>query len=205
MINRRGVMLGLVGGVLTMLALGTAQAQEQNPSFNLVNKSAKPIRELFVTPAGDANWGQNRLISGPITPGGSFAVRRRVDGNCIFDIRVIYADNAREEKRGLNTCTMADVVVGGAAVGPATKAADDPTFRLTNHLKQSITELSATPTGQPHADNLLANGALPPEASIVLHPMRGHGCMFELRVALTDKSSKTRTLDLCRQTELSIP
>ncbi len=186
-----------------MAASVPAIAQEQNPSFNLVNKSAKPVRELYVTPAGDANWGKNRLINGPIAPGGSFAVRRRIDGNCIFDIRAVYADSAREEKRDINTCTTADVVVGGAAT--TGKPADDPTFRLTNHLTQPIIELNATPKGQTRAENLLTHGPLAPNASIVLHPIRGKGCDFELRVALADKSAKTRTLDLCRATDLTIP
>jgi hypothetical protein len=192
-----------VATLCALLPMGAA-AQEQNPSFNLVNKSAKPVRELFVTPAGDANWGQNRLASGPVAPGASFAVRRKIDGNCIFDIRAVYADNTREEKRAINTCTTADVVVGGTAAASA-KAVDDPTFRLTNHLKQPIVELEATPAGQPRGANLLAAGPLAPDGEQLLHPVRGKGCSFELRVVLADKSSKTRTLDLCKVTELSIP
>jgi hypothetical protein len=201
-------MFGALRLLVAMFGLACAlpaMAQTQNPSFNLVNKSAKPVRELYVTPAGDANWGQNRLTGGPIAPGGSFAVRRHIDGNCIFDIRVVYADQTREERRSLNTCTTADVVVSGANAGTSGKAADDPSFRLTNHLGQPIVELNATPRGQQRGDNLLANGPLVPDASITLHPVRGKGCNFELRVVLADKSSKTRTLDLCRATELTIP
>ncbi len=192
----RRLILGLIVGLLPL----AAAAQQQNPSFNLVNKSAKPVRELFVTPAGDANWGQNRLTSGAVEPGGKFAVRRRIDGNCIFDIRAVYADNTHEDKRGVNTCTAEDVVVGGSA-----KAANDPSFRLTNHLKQPITELAATPAGQPRAANALSAGALAPEASTMVHPPTGKGCMFDLRVVLADASVKNRTLDLCKVSELSIP
>ena len=131
-------------------------------------------------------------------------MRRHVDGNCIFDIRAIYADSTREEKREINTCNVADVVIGGATTS-FSKPADDPSFRLTNHLKQPIVELNATPVGQQRGENLIADKPLLPDASVMLHPVRGKGCDFELRVALADKSSKTRTLDLCRATDLSIP
>ena len=192
--------------LLLCLALpGLAHAQAQNPSFTLLNKSAQPIRELFVTPAGDANWGQNRLTTGPIAPGANFAVRRRIDGNCVFDLRVIYADQTREERRAVNTCNAEDIAFFGGGKAAIGKAADDPGFRLTNHMKQPIAELYATPTGQPRGANLLEKGALAPDASLSIRPTRGQGCNFELRVVFADKTAKTRTLDLCKVSELAIP
>lgn len=187
---------------MLLLAPALAQAQDKNPSFTLVNKSAQAIRELFVTPAGDANWGQNRLEK-PVAPGASFAVRRKIDGNCVFDIRVVYADGTRDDRRTVNTCAAEDIAFAGGK--PAGKPANDPSFRLTNHLKQPIAEVTATPQGQPRSANLLTAGALPPEASISIHPPAGQGCIMELRVVFADKTFKTRTTDLCRVTELSIP
>ena len=183
-----------------------AFAQDKNPSFNLVNKSSQPIREVFVTPAGDANWGKNRLTKGPIAPAGQFEVRRKVDGNCVFDIRVVYADGTKEERRTINTCTTEDVLFPAAGKATATgKAADDPSFRLTNHLTQPIAELYASPAGQPRGPNLLEKGALAPDATATIHPPKGHGCSFKLEVITADKASKSRTLDLCAKAELSVP
>ena len=142
-------------------------------------------------------------MNGPLPAGDTFAVRLRVADKCVFDMRIVYADAAKEERREVNTCATSDIVVRG--VSATGKAADDPSFRLTNHLKQAIVELDATPTGQPRAANLLATAPLAPEATISLHPVRGKGCNFELRVVLADKSAKTRTLDLCKVNELSIP
>jgi hypothetical protein len=195
--------------LLTPLSL-QAHAQDKNPSFTLVNKSSQPIRELFVTPSGDANWGQNRLTT-PVAPGANFAVRRRIDGNCVFDLRVVYGDSTREERRTVNTCTAEDIPFAGttkaASSAPATtgKAPDDPSFRLTNHNKQPIAELYAGPKGEPRGPNLLDKGALPPDASTVVKPPRGKGCSLELRVVFADKTAKTRTTDLCKITELSVP
>lgn len=194
---------------LLSLAPRLAQAQDKNPSFTLVNKAPQPIRELFVTPSGDANWGKNRLEQGTIAPGASTAVRRRIDGNCVFDIRVVYADATREERRTVNTCAAEDIAFSGAtkaaAMTPTGKPSDDPSFRLTNHNKQPIAEIYAAPPGKPKGDNLLDKGALPPDAAIVIKPARGQGCTLELRVVFADKTAKTRTTDLCKMTEMTVP
>ena len=190
--------------VLFVLApLSLAQAQDKNPSFNLANKSQQAIREVFVTPAGDTNWGQNRLTSGPIAPGASSAVRRKVDGNCVFDIRVVYADSKREERRMVNTCAAEDIAF--PATSAVAKAAGDPAFQLINHDKQAIAELNANPVGKPRSANLLENGALPSGASMAIKPAKGDSCTYELRVVFADKSAKTRTLDICKTPEIVVP
>ena len=132
-------------------------------------------------------------------------MRRRIDGNCVFDIRVIYADGTREERRTVDTCKIEDVAFSGPARATTGKAVDDPSFRLINHLTQPIIEVTATPTGQPRGANLLEKGALAPDASLLIHPARGQGCGFELRLVMADKTAKTRTLDLCKVSELSVP
>ena len=112
---------------LTLLAAlpfgAQAETGGQNPSFNLVNRASQPIRELYVTPAGDTNWGQNRLVNGPLPAGDTFAVRLRVADKCVFDMRIVYADAAKEERREVNTCATSDIVVRGVS---ATGKADQP-------------------------------------------------------------------------------
>lgn len=213
MIRKLALLLCLATSALALAPqtfVPRAWAQDKNPSFNLVNKSGQPIRELFVTPSGDANWGQNRLTTGPVAAGATFAVRRKIDGNCVFDIRVVYGDGKREERRTVNTCTAEDLIFPaagpGAVTGAATgKAADDPSFRLINHNKQAIAELYASPAGKPRGPNLLEKGALPPTATMTIKPPTGQGCTFELRVVFADKTAKTRTTDLCKTTELAVP
>lgn len=173
-----------------------------NPSFNLVNHASQPIRELFATPAGRATFGQNRLTAGPLAPGAKFAVRTVADGNCIFDIRVIYQDNSQEDRRSVNTCAADDVVMGA---GKSTKTADDPSFRLLNRGSQPITELFATPAGKPRGANLLADSAIAPQAKFEANLPRG-GCSYDLRVVFADKTAKERkAADLCKLTELPVP
>lgn len=190
--------------VLLLLTTTSALAQ-QNPSFNLANKSPQPIAQVFVTPAGDANWGQNRLTSGPIAPGASFAVRRKVDGNCVFDLRVVYADKTREEKRTVNTCTADDIAFGGAAAPKAAAATDNPGFHLVNHDKLAIAELYAGPAGKARGANLLDKGALPPDASMDIKLPASQGCSTTLEIVFADKSSKKRTADTCRIKDITVP
>ncbi len=194
-----------------------AQAAAPNPSFNLVNRSAQPIRELYVSPSGHSNFGQNRLPNGPIAPGARFAVRLLADGNCVFDIRAVYADGTHEDRRTLNTCTADDVTVGAAdnvtagstasaAPWAAAKAPDDPSFSLTNRGTQAVLELYATPPGKPRGENLLADSPLPPKSIRTITLDRALGCRFDLRVVLADKSAKVRrATDLCRITDLPVP
>jgi hypothetical protein len=169
----------------------------QGVSFTLDNHTGHELREVYVTPAGDTRWGQNRLVGGPVRPDQAVTIQLR-DKTCVYDLRAVFADNVKEERHELNLCSNKSVALHG-------KAADDPSFRLTNHLKQPIVELNASPVGKPRAANLLATAPLAPEASIPLHPVRGQGCDFVLRVVLADKTSKERTLDLCKATDLSIP
>ncbi len=213
----------MLAGLLLLSGAAPAGGQEQNPSFNLVNAGLSPIRELYVTPAGDARWGRNRLEGVTIAVGGSYPVRRRIDGNCIFDIRAVFADGRTEDRRTINTCTAADISVGRAAAsqpavgrsaGPAAptlsapgKAADDPSFRLVNRGAQPVVEAFATPAGLGNwGENRLRGTPLAPATDRMVHVPRQGTCLFDLRVVFADHTAREkRRADLCRITNLPVP
>ncbi len=179
---------------------GVAQTAAQNPSFNLVNRAGVPIKELFFTPAGDANWGRNRLEGKSIAPGVSYAARRRVDGNCIFDVRVVFEDGRIEDRRGINTCTADEISFGGAR-----KAADDPSFKLINRGDAPIAEAFATPAGSGNWGRNRLIGALPKQADRVIELPKGT-CSFDLRVVFEGgRKLERKRADLCRITDLPVP
>ncbi len=194
-------------------------AGAQNSSFNLVNRSSQAVRELFVTSAGNANWGQNRLDgkSGnptTIAAGGSFAVRRKLDTNCIFDLRAVFADGRAEERKAVNTCAVEDVVVGAAPasnvpVAATGKPADDPSFKLFNRSARAITELRASPSGGgavAAAENRLGSAPLAPDNSRRITLPRDGNCIFELRVVFADGAAKERhKFNLCKIADLPVP
>jgi hypothetical protein len=195
--------------ILAAFAFLGASARAENASFTLVNRAASAVRELFVTPAGDANWGQNRLAGRSLPPGGSFLVQRRSDGNCILDIRAVFADGRAEERKGLNTCNVDSVTVGllSGAAAASGKPADDPSVHLVNRGTQAIVEFYVAPGG--HADwgaNRLETGPLPAATEKLIHIARTGECVFDLRVVFADHTAKERHgTDLCRLTDLPVP
>jgi len=86
----------------------TAAGRTGNPSFNLINRTNRPIQALRASPSSESNWGEDRLGDAVVPPGGSFAVRLP-EGQCNYDIRVEYEDRAAEERRGVDLCSVADV------------------------------------------------------------------------------------------------
>lgn len=105
-----------------MLALGglvpMAQAQTGDPSFNLVNRSGRVIYEAYASPATDNNWGPDRLGQNVVPAGRNFVIRLP-QGECVYDVRVVYerSGGPSEERRNINLCTVRDVVFDGRAAG----------------------------------------------------------------------------------------
>ena len=196
-------------------------AGAQNSSFNLVNRGPVAVRELFVTSAGNANWGQNRLdgksaAATAIAPGASFAVRRKLDTNCVFDIRVVFADGRAEDRRAVNTCAVEDVAFGAAAgpvppgsapLGPTGKPADDPSIKLFNRAARPITEFIATPAGAgAPGPNRLAGSPVAPDNNRLITLPRDGNCIFDLRVVFGDGTAKEKKRsNLCKISELPVP
>jgi hypothetical protein len=196
----------LPAALLAVLLVAPALAADA--SFTLVNRAKVAVRSLFVTPAGDANWGQNRLAGRPIPPGGSFLVKRRADGNCIMDIRAVFADGRTEERKALNTCEVDAVAVGMAAAPAATgKEPNDPSVRLVNRGTQAILEFYAAPAGRRDwGANRLEAGPLPAATEKLIRIARTGDCLFDLRVVFADHTAKEkRNTDLCKIGDLPIP
>ncbi len=207
--------LPLFGGLLLVLAMLLARAAPApaagDPSFSLVNRADTAIRTLYVTPSGDPNWGEDRLAGRPpIPPGGSFAVRRRSDGRCRMDIRVLFADGRSEERRGLDTCTLDAVTVGGPEQ-MAPKAADDPSFRLINRGTTGLRAFYATPSARSPGDtgwgaNRLPPTGLPAGTATLVRLARGKGCQYDLRAVFDDRRTlEQHRIDLCRITDVPVP
>ena len=98
-----------LGSLIAGLAVTSAGAQAPNPSFNVVNRASNAINEVYATKAGTATWGQNRIGGRPVPPGQTGPIRLPADGNCVYDVRVVYANGQTEQRRSLNTCNVDDV------------------------------------------------------------------------------------------------
>jgi len=85
-----------------------AAGRTGNPSFNLVNRTQKTMQIVRASPSSDSNWGEDRLGSSVVPPGGTFAIRLPA-GECNYDIRIEYDDRSSEERRGVDLCSVANV------------------------------------------------------------------------------------------------
>ena len=192
--------------VTALLPLSAWAQAPNNPSFNLVNRSANIINEVYASPAGMTNWGQDRLGNATIAPGGTGPIRLPADGNCIYDVQVVYANGAKDERRGLNTCTL-DSVVFPAGAAPATRGAtNDPSFRLVNRGRSAVNEVYATLTGDTGwgADRL-GDDTVPVGGNRVIRLPQG-SCNYDVKVVYADgKATEKRRLNLCTIENLTVP
>ena len=83
---------------------------EENPSFLLTNRSRAVLNELYLSPTGDDSWGEDRLGDGTIAGGGTRTIRLP-PGECLYDMRVVFANGEANEKRRLNLCQITDLRV----------------------------------------------------------------------------------------------
>ena len=94
--------LALVG-----LALPAA-AQTNNPDFRVNNRGQQAINEIYVSASAVSSWGNDRLGVNILAPGASFNVSLPA-GQCVNDIRIIWADGTNVERRQVNTCNITDM------------------------------------------------------------------------------------------------
>ncbi len=70
----------------------------------LLNRSARPILQVFISAADSAQWGEDLLASGRIGETETAEIDYR--GDCAADLRVVFANRAAEERRGLDLCAI---------------------------------------------------------------------------------------------------
>ncbi|MBK1657159.1 hypothetical protein [Paracraurococcus ruber] len=100
---------GPLAAALFLATAGCAGAQTNDPSFRLTNNSASTINEIYVSSANTNSWGPDRLGDRTLASGGSYVVRLPA-GQCVNDIRVVYANGSANERRRVNTCNLTDIV-----------------------------------------------------------------------------------------------
>lgn len=86
----------------------SAQNPQGNPSFNLVNNTGRTIRELYASLSTDSNWGDDRLGQDMVPTGRTYPVRLP-QGDCIYDVRVVFDNNQAQERRRLNLCEVTNL------------------------------------------------------------------------------------------------
>ncbi|SDB72751.1 hypothetical protein [Belnapia rosea] len=208
----RRVVLAAVLGVLAWM--GPGQAQSSDPSFRIVNNTPNVVNEVYASPSNERSWGQDRLGNEVIAPGASWIVRLPSDGNCNFDVRIVYQGGTAEERRNLNTCNMTDLVLGQPS-GPAPRTAPrnqpgstqqgNPSFNLVNQSGRVIEELYASPSSQQNwGPDRLGEDVVQPGATYPVRLPQGE-CTYDLRIVFSGgQAQERRNVNACAVTNYTV-
>lgn len=81
---------------LTTLAVAgfVSAAHAQDADFTLINSTGYPLREVYVSPAHQDDWGQDRLGRSVLDNGESRTFRFPKNASqCVRDLKVVYDDD----------------------------------------------------------------------------------------------------------------
>ncbi len=195
----RTLPVALLGALLGLLG-PPALAQSNDPSFRVVNNTPDVVNEIFASPASTSSWGHDRLGTEVVRPGASHIVRIPIDGNCVYDIRIVYQGGNAEERRNLNTCSMTDLVLGGAAPvsrGQTNQQAN-PSFNLVNRSGRVIEQFFASPSSQQGwGPDRLGDDLVQPGATYAVRLPAGE-CDYDLRIVWQGgESREQRRVNTC--------
>ena len=86
-----------------------AEPRGEPHSVVLVNRSTRPISQVFVSPTAAQGWGENQLAADSVAPGTGITVTYR--GTCAADIRVVFDNAAAEERPGIDVCVHPSIAI----------------------------------------------------------------------------------------------
>ena len=183
-------------------------------SATLLNRSPQPIQQVFISPADAPQWGDDRLAESSISVGDRRDVTWR--GTCGVDLRVVFANRAAEERRGVDLCAtpLVSIEPGWTTAdalpvprpGPATPEAGGAVV-IANHSGQAVTEFYLTPEGETGpARDLLGAAVLPDGAEQRLPFDRGTPCRFAARIVFAGRTADAALagLDLCASPRIEL-
>lgn len=104
---RRLLPAALLAAPLALGVAGHALAQTTDPSFRLNNRSGQTINEVYVSSSQVSNWGQDLLGTNVLASGRTLNIRLP-NGQCVNDIKMVFANGRTLERMRVNTCNITD-------------------------------------------------------------------------------------------------
>src|SRR4051794_25358753 len=92
---------------LTVVVLSVTTAFADPRDFELVNNTGQDIQEIYVGPSNQVDWGDNLIPDGKILPNGNkvpIAFQRFIQGDCLYDVKVVTVGGAEGELSQVNLC-----------------------------------------------------------------------------------------------------
>jgi hypothetical protein len=181
--------------------------------LTLVNRHGAVLEEIYVSSSTDGEWGPERLPGG-LARGARETLSLPVE--CAVDLRVVFPNGAAEERREVDICRVATVVVRAGWTLAArldegeVDRGEGPTpgaVRLRNAARVPIVELYLDPPGAAArgADRLGAT-VLGLNETLDLAPSEPGACAVRLTAVFRDGREVVREpFDLCSGTEIALP
>ena len=84
-------------------------AAPTDPSFRLVNRDLTAVHRIYVTPSALRGWGADRLGQDVLVSGRAARIGLPA-GQCVNDVRVVFADGRTQDRRRVDTCAVPQLV-----------------------------------------------------------------------------------------------
>jgi len=203
-----------------LLALpGPAQAQNR---FWFVNAGGEQINQLYVSSSRVQDWGPDILGASVLPPGQRVFVTPNF-GDCVLDVRAVYASGRQETRMQVNACNLSQIAFGGAGatVAPpgagagatvtpgrppgAVPAQGNPSFTFVNASGEQISEIYVSLSSQSsYGPDRLGANVLPPGQSLAIPLPLGGGCLTDIRVVYASgRAAERRQVETCSIANLS--
>jgi hypothetical protein len=202
-----------------VIAARSAPAAVPDREVELVNAGPRTILYLYIRPAGSNDWLEDRLGSAVFEAGARFTAQVP-DQGCSYDIRVEYDNDAAEERRNVDLCAIAPLIIAPGwtvaedlaaftpgSVGPgAVPGATGSRVTLINHSGRTVFTVHVFPDGaRDDGEDRLGVRMLSDGDSIDIDVDTSHGCSFTVRITYDDGTREEKSgIDLCRVNELVI-
>ena len=192
-----------------------AQVPGAIPDFFVVNRSQKVVTSVHVMTSAANGWGSDKL-PGTLSPGERFEVKLPRNGQCVYDVRVTYADKSTEEKHKQNVCSLDELAFGSGAPPPqvstrptappktaAPTQTGIPDFFVVNRSQKVIGSLYVSSAAVSSWGADLLPGTLNPGGRFEVKLPRNGQCVYDVRVVYQDQSSDERQKqNVCALNEL---
>lgn len=189
------------------------QPEGEDRSFELTNHHSRTIYQVFAG-QGDA-MGDDLLGAEVLSAGGMATIQFR--GGCEIRLRIVFDNDAAEERRDVDVCEQNAVSVGPgwttaddlAAFTPGTATPGAPAggFTLVNQSGRGILILYVFPDGAgSRGPDRLGMDIVSDGARFPVRLSRGDNCLFTVRVVYdgADPDEERAGIDLCNTNELII-
>jgi hypothetical protein len=177
--------------------------------LTLVNGFSRTVREAYLSPADEDDWGEDALGDQVIAPGGRQTVT--LEGGCQADLRIVFDNDAAEERRDIDVCALGTIALRPGwtvdeltAPAPAAKDPQPGSIRLRNAGGLPVVELYADPPGSKRGEDRLGHTVLGAGEAMDFAPPGGpDDCQADLVAVFRDgRELALPGTDLCAGREV---